>query len=336
MLLRNSDDFFPDIPESHPWHVFANSCNSLLNQHLNVVPDWDMFQTVHGYSGFHAAARAVSGGPVYITDVPGQHDADLIGQLTGTTPDGRTVIFRTSNVGKTISPYQGYDDAVLCKVGTFHGSAGMGTGLLGVFNTSVKPLSELLHIGQFPGVTDQAEYVVRSHVSGAVTEEMQRNAPGMGALLPISLDVGEYDVLTACPAIGITDVDLGGAATVYIANLGLLGKMAGAAAVVAWHPEVSETRKVCVTSSFKALGVWGLYISALPEIREVLADRLLVVLRGQVIPFACVGVDERSGVVLRVDVERAWREMGLQPGYGNEVEVKLYILPEGHTKESVQ
>lgn len=45
ILLRNSDDFFPEIPGSHPFHLFVNAHNSLLTRHLNCVPDWDMFQT---------------------------------------------------------------------------------------------------------------------------------------------------------------------------------------------------------------------------------------------------------------------------------------------------
>jgi hypothetical protein len=45
ILLRNSDDFFPEIPGSHPFHLFVNAHNALLTQHLNCVPDWDMFQT---------------------------------------------------------------------------------------------------------------------------------------------------------------------------------------------------------------------------------------------------------------------------------------------------
>lgn len=121
VLCRNSDDFFPEIPASHPWHVWTNAHNSLFTQHLNVLPDWDMFQTVHDFSGFHAAARCVSGGPIYITDVPGQHDVDLISQMTGLTTHGKTVIFRPSIVGRTIDQYVGYDDDRLLKVGAYHG-----------------------------------------------------------------------------------------------------------------------------------------------------------------------------------------------------------------------
>lgn len=120
-LLRNSDDFFPDRPNSHTWHIWANAHNALLTQHLNALPDWDMFQTVHDYSGFHAAARCVSGGPIYITDVPGKHDIGLIDQMTGTTPQAKTIIFRTSTPGKSLDPYKGYTDDSLLLVGTCHG-----------------------------------------------------------------------------------------------------------------------------------------------------------------------------------------------------------------------
>ncbi|KAM0504148.1 hypothetical protein ACHAP8_002553 [Fusarium lateritium] len=120
ILVRNSDDFFPEIPASHPWHVWTNAHNAIFMSYLNVLPDWDMFQTVHEYSEFHAAARCVSGGPIYITDVPGEHDMNLIGQMTGLTPQGKTVIFRPSSLGKTVDPYIGYDDDLLLKVGSHH------------------------------------------------------------------------------------------------------------------------------------------------------------------------------------------------------------------------
>lgn len=119
--VRNSDDFFPEIPASHPWHIWANAHNSLFTQYLNMVPDWDMFQTSHSYSGYHAAARAISGGPVYITDVPGRHDMELLAQLTGVTPRGKTVVFRPSVFGKSIDAYVGYNDDSLLKVGSYHG-----------------------------------------------------------------------------------------------------------------------------------------------------------------------------------------------------------------------
>lgn len=38
ILLRNSDDFFPEVPASHPWHIFCNAHNAIFNQHLNILP----------------------------------------------------------------------------------------------------------------------------------------------------------------------------------------------------------------------------------------------------------------------------------------------------------
>ncbi len=46
---------------------------------------------------------------------------DLINQMTGTTPRGKTVIFRTSVLGRSIDQYVGYDDNALLKVGAYHG-----------------------------------------------------------------------------------------------------------------------------------------------------------------------------------------------------------------------
>lgn len=138
ILVRNSDDFLPEVATSHPWHVWNNAHNALFTQHLNLLPDWDMFQTVHDYSGFHAAARCVSGGPIYITDVPGQHNIELINQMTGTTPRGKTVIFRPSVIGKSLDAYNDYNDDALLLVGTYHGEFSTSTMLQDAHTTKAQ------------------------------------------------------------------------------------------------------------------------------------------------------------------------------------------------------
>ena len=57
-----------------------------LNALRCVQPDWDMFQSKHPAAKAHAAARAVSGAAVYVSDYPGQHDFGLLKQLV--LPDG--------------------------------------------------------------------------------------------------------------------------------------------------------------------------------------------------------------------------------------------------------
>lgn len=51
-----------------------------------IHPDWDMFQSTHPCAAFHAASRAISGGPIYISDSVGQHNFKLLKSLV--LPDG--------------------------------------------------------------------------------------------------------------------------------------------------------------------------------------------------------------------------------------------------------
>ncbi|KAJ5014634.1 putative galactinol--sucrose galactosyltransferase 6 [Colletotrichum sp. SAR 10_99] len=316
ILCRNSDDFFPEIPASHPWHVWTNAHNSLLTQHLNILPDWDMFQTVHDYSGFHAAARCVSGGPIYITDVPGQHNLDLIKQMTGLTMRGKTVIFRPSVIGKTIDPYTGYDDDGLLKIGCYHGKAVTGTPILGVFNISARSLTEIIPLSSFAGVLPSMRYVVRAHSSGKVSSPVTPGTPA--SALTTSVDVRGYEIFTAYP---LSSFDSESKGKVWTANLGLVGKMTGAAAIVNSDFLLRHDGKVELKTRLKALGVLGLYISKLPEL--TIHDDFLVTIKNSVIPVSAVSVCKNDDKVLEIDIEKAWEEMGLHPGWSNEVEMTV-------------
>ncbi len=79
-MMRSSDDFFPTVPESHQRHIVFNAVNSIWMSGFTMC-DWDMFQTKHEYALYHAAARAISGGPVYVSDRVDEHDFDLIRAL---------------------------------------------------------------------------------------------------------------------------------------------------------------------------------------------------------------------------------------------------------------
>ncbi|KAL5327651.1 hypothetical protein ACEPPN_005352 [Leptodophora sp. 'Broadleaf-Isolate-01'] len=321
LLVRNSDDFFPEIPTSHPWHIFVNAHNALFTQHLNLIPDWDMFQTVHEYSGFHAAARCVSGGPIYITDVPGEHDLDLINQMTGPSPRGKTVIFRPSVVGKSLDQYNGYDDDHFLLVGTYHGAAVTGTGIIGFFNVSQRPLTELIPLSKFPGVVEAQYYIIRAHSSGLVSKPIQ--VVDANSLVTLSLGVRGYEIMSAYPLRGFFDEKK--KETTWVANLGLLGKMAGAAAVVANHITKLENGKIVIDTNIKALGVLGLYISTLSTLSY--KDNMMITIQGKVLPVHTVTISKVDKHVLEVDVETAWKELDLEAGWSNEVEVKIYINP---------
>lgn len=258
VLLRNSDDFFPEVPASHPWHIFCNAHNSILTQYLNILPDWDMFQTSHDYASFHAAGRCVSGGPIYITDVPGQHDIKLIAQMTGNTPRGDTVILRPNTVGKSTSAYNSYDDPVLLKVTTYVGRAHSGVSILGVFNCTPQPLAELIGLDAFPGA-EKGQYIIRSHTTGLVTKPT--SVETNDALVDLELPVRGWEILSAFPLQSfklVREYPVKGPEDITVANLGIIGKMTGAAAIVNTDSYVDRSSgRLRIWTSLKVLGTYG-------------------------------------------------------------------------------
>ncbi|KAL2255266.1 hypothetical protein VTK26DRAFT_3719 [Humicola hyalothermophila] len=297
------------------------------------------------WPAFHAAARCLSGGPVYITDVPGCHDLALLRQITATAvpssnydDDGganrkqKVVILRPSRAGRALGAYAAYnggDVPVLLKIGAYHGRAEQGTGMIGVFNLAVgdRRVVELLPLGLFPGVIKGAgkKYVVRSHVSGRITPPAEAGAAAGGEpVVMVSLPGrGGYDVLSAYP---VTVVESGTRGEVRLANMGLVGKMTGCAAVVSTVWKVLENGRMLVDATLKALGVLGVYISVLPELS--IGDDFMVTILGQPIPSHTVSVNKDDKHILDVDVETAWKEMGLKSGWANEVQVKVYFALE--------
>lgn len=87
-VARASDDFYPSDNASHYAHIVACAYNGLFLSPL-VIPDYDMFQSNHSASMAHAVARAVSGGPVYVSDKPGKHDFSVLQKLV--LPNGRVL-----------------------------------------------------------------------------------------------------------------------------------------------------------------------------------------------------------------------------------------------------
>ncbi|KAK7518982.1 raffinose synthase protein-like protein Sip1 [Phyllosticta citriasiana] len=315
IMVRNSDDFFPEVPASHPWHVYCNAHNSLLTQHLNVLPDWDMFQTSHPWASFHAAARCISGGPIYITDVPGQHNIDLIHQMTAKTPRGSTVILRPHRIGKTIDAYVGYDEPQLLKIGTFVGGQGSGTGILGVFNTTQRHLTELLTLDHFPG-TEDGEYVVHAHTTGQISTPIKRGQES--AFVHLDLPVQEWEILSAAPVVK-HDILTG---SVKLAVLGLVRKLTGAAAIVNYDVYVEREggHHLRIWTSLKALGTYGIWIEDLEKMD--IENQFIALIFGKPVSMECVKVKKS---VLEIDLVRAWEESDQRAGWSNEVAIEVII-----------
>ena len=147
-LTRTSTDFWPNKPESHGLHLWTNAQVGLWFGQW-VHPDWDMFQSGHAAGSYHAAGRAVSGGPVYVSDKPGAHNFDLLKKLV--LPDGS--VLRADGPGiptrDTLFVDPTKDNALLKIMNTLGGGA---AGVLGLFNARWEEGKDLAANGTFgPG-----------------------------------------------------------------------------------------------------------------------------------------------------------------------------------------
>ncbi len=192
-LMRTSDDFWPDRPETHGLHLYANAQVSLWFGQF-VHPDWDMFMSGHPMGAYHAAARAISGGPVYVSDTPETFDADLLRKLV--CADGG--ILRCRDIALP-SPESLFHDPtrepVLLKlfnhnahgavVGVFHAQTG---------EPAADPLSGTVGPRDVPGwqADRTAVWAHRSQSLSVLASE---------ASIPVCLEAGEWELYTLAPLI---------------------------------------------------------------------------------------------------------------------------------------
>lgn len=253
-VLRNSDDFFPNVPSSHPWHIFANAMNNLYTSHLAALPDWDMFQSfLPTYGTMHAAARCISGGPIYITDSPGKHNLSLIKQMSGKPIGSEGLIsLRPSRVALVSDPFVEYNGTKLLRVGNFVGGKG-GSGLLAIFNTSTQPITELILLKDFPGIIQGERYIVRAFSADMVTD-----MGILGDLEPKSISI----TLPPCGWEFLTAARVTPLGEHFVGTLGLMDKIVGAAAVVEQVVKLPEmsVQRASIAVKVKALGKLGMLI----------------------------------------------------------------------------
>lgn len=232
------------------------------------------------------------------------------------------MILRPHLAGKATDPYNEYSAAALLKISTYVGASHTGTGILGVFNVSTQPLSEFVHLDAFPG-TERGSYVVSAFTTGEVSKPMHRGDDGKNSftanMVGLSLNARSWEILTAYTLRSFTVRDK----PLSVAIMGLLGKMTGSAAVSGTDVYVEDNGRLRTWVSLKALGVLGLYVSDL-EARK-LEDDFMVMIHGKPVPLGCVKVNDQCGKVLEVDVERAWKEMGEEAGWSNEVSVEVFV-----------
>jgi raffinose synthase len=192
-LMRTSIDFWPDKPESHGQHLY---CNSLVGVWFGefMQPDWDMFQSDHPMGAFHAAGRAVSGGPVYVSDTTNAHNFDLLRKLV--LSDG--TVLRADGVGRPTRDCLFADvtrQPLLLKVFNFNRDCAV----IGVFNanyhaaqSSRAPIEGQVSPSDAPDLKG-AQFAGFAQRSGRMWL-CQSNQP-----TPIKLAEGEWEIISYAP-----------------------------------------------------------------------------------------------------------------------------------------
>jgi raffinose synthase len=208
VVWRNSDDYFPKKGSSaQQEHVWANALNNLWTGQF-ALPDWDMFQSHGPDAEFHAAARALSGGPVYVCDKPGLQNFAILHRLADDA----------GNVRRCDRPALPAPECVFADCRTepvllkIHNRAGR-AGLLGFFHCSERRgrLRGSYAAEDVPGL-DGERFVARHYSDGRIVALGRREHGG------VELPRMGFEIVTLSPV-------LAG----WMAALGREGRYAGAA-----------------------------------------------------------------------------------------------------------
>jgi hypothetical protein len=135
-VARTSEDYFPYEPNetynlqkgNAAAHVLQAIYNSIYFGQM-VYPDFDLFQSHNPNAVFHAVARAINCGPIYITDNIGEQHFNVLRPLI--YADGRIIKSATPLLPTEDCLFQ-VQEAKLFKASSLVGNAG----LLGVWNAA--------------------------------------------------------------------------------------------------------------------------------------------------------------------------------------------------------
>lgn len=146
-IARSSEDYFPENTSfnikagNEAVHVYNNIHNNLWLSHLG-ISDFDMFQSHRPNAFYHALARVLNNGPVYLTDFPSQHHVELVQAMA--LPNG-TLLKATSPLLPTDeSIFYEIDKGIITATSHYNDTL-----LLGAWNTTPQPHTKLLKLSTF-------------------------------------------------------------------------------------------------------------------------------------------------------------------------------------------
>lgn len=183
-IIRTSDDFIPEDDASHGLHIYNNAINSILYRDFSFC-DWDMFQSGHKFGAYHAASRAVSGSPVYVTDEVGGHDENVLKALVmsdGFVPTPEATAIPTID-SMFINPFK---EDKLFKIFNYNKE----NAVIALFN--MKPESRITGTASPCDINgfSTGKYAVYSYKTG------RKYVAAAHDLIEITLCFGEFDILT--------------------------------------------------------------------------------------------------------------------------------------------
>ncbi|HYO64204.1 MAG TPA: Sip1-related alpha-galactosidase, partial [Pyrinomonadaceae bacterium] len=214
--------YLPDVQQNYADHVYQNAYNAYWLANF-AYPDWDMFQSHDPRAEFHAAARAASGGPVYVTDEHGRERAEVLRPLAFS--DGRLLMLdEPGQVTRDTLLRDAALEPVPLKVFGRVTRPGTTAGVVAAFNVnkSAARVTGELRAADVEGLVAPGGDATRERVA------VYRRSDGRvfvlggagGDSLPVSLAEAGFDFFTLAP---VAD---------GVAVFGLLDKYVGAAAVV--------------------------------------------------------------------------------------------------------
>ncbi len=258
----------------------------------------------------HAVGRALSGGPIYITDSVGQTNTSIVDKMTSLSPkDSHTTVLRFDRPSLPRYPYTGYRETRSTKI--TNSNKGVNVFALGVFNTTTQnDLTELIRTFDFSDdMPDGAYAVLDTKSRTAVATERY------GGCFAISLNPNECRIFVASPL----RTAQSRSQVFQVTTFGLVDKYAGAAAVTSTR--LNDKGRTSFEIKLKYLGVLGIYISN-PEVNKI--DNLLITLDEILVPKEAV---KHRDTLLFIDTREAWEllKFSRRECYTDELSVKVYF-----------
>ena len=149
-LARNSDDFYPNKENGFETHIMQNAYNTVFHRNLFYC-DFDMWWTTHINAKQSSVLRAISGGPIYVSDKIGESSEEFIAPLTD--DNGRLLICDNAALPTDDCLFKDCSGDVL-KIYNTVGDEGV----VAIFNLSDEKKSVSVGVEDFGGNGDFAAY----------------------------------------------------------------------------------------------------------------------------------------------------------------------------------